>query len=248
MSAQWSQNRTRSLPDISSHAALHGDATSTRSSILTAAVQTLQRAGVEGFTLDAVARRAGVVKGLILYHYASRGGLLKTAAAQIAASRAAALDRALASAPRSEALDACWEELRRQTEDGTTRAWLSLCAAGLIDRSARNAEFEDAARESIMDGTAVALSTGVPLADFQCGFKAFRAPAAKVLFHLSQVNGFAFDVEILMLADQIGYQIAELPVRWNAVPGGHVRPTRDAPLMAADVLRTRLRGIFGSYA
>ena len=83
--------------------------------------------------------------------------------------------------------------------------------------------------------------TGVPLADFQCGFKAFRAPAAKVLFHLSQVNGFAFDVEILMLADQIGYQIAELPVRWNAVPGGHVRPTRDAPLMAADVLRTRVR-------
>ena len=83
--------------------------------------------------------------------------------------------------------------------------------------------------------------TGVSVADFQCGFKAFRAPAAKVLFHLSQLHGFAFDVEILMLADQIGYRIAELPVRWQAVPGGHVRPTRDAPLMAADVLRTRIR-------
>ena len=50
------------------------------STILIAAVQTLQRAGVEGFTLDAVARRAGVVKGLILYHYASRGRLLRAAA------------------------------------------------------------------------------------------------------------------------------------------------------------------------
>jgi len=148
------------------------DSAPTRSTILAAAVQILQRTGVEGFTLEAVARRAGVVKGLVLYHYASRGGLLKTAAAQIAASRAAALDRALASAPRSEALDACWEELRRQTEDGTTRAWLSLCAAGLIDQSARNAEFEDAARESIMDGTAVALSTGVPLADVRDAYDA----------------------------------------------------------------------------
>ena len=60
------------------------DSAPTRSTILAAAVQILQRAGVEGFTLEAVARRAGVVKGLVLYHYASRGRLLKTAAAQIA--------------------------------------------------------------------------------------------------------------------------------------------------------------------
>ncbi|PYM60995.1 MAG: hypothetical protein DME11_24060 [Candidatus Rokuibacteriota bacterium] len=79
------------------------DATATRSTILTAAVQTLQRAGVEGFTLDAVARRAGVVKGLILYHYASRGRLLRAAASQIDASRSAALERALSSAPGARA-------------------------------------------------------------------------------------------------------------------------------------------------
>jgi AcrR family transcriptional regulator len=148
------------------------DSASTRSSILAAAVQTLQRSGVEGFTLDAVARRAGVVKGLVLYHYASRGRLLRAAATQIATARAAALDRALASAAGTDALDACWEELRRQAEDGTTRAWLSLCAAGLIDRSARNGEFEDAARESILDGTAVALSSGVPLADVRDAYDA----------------------------------------------------------------------------
>lgn len=148
------------------------DAASTRSSILAAAVQTLQRGGVEGFTLDAVARRAGVVKGLILYHYASRGRLLRAAAAEIATARTAALDRALASAPGTDALDTCWEELRRQSEDGTTRAWLSICAAGLVDRSARNGGFEDAARESILDGTAVALSSGVPLADVRDAYDA----------------------------------------------------------------------------
>jgi AcrR family transcriptional regulator len=148
------------------------DAASTRSNILAAAVQTLQRGGLEGFTLDAVARRAGVVKGLILYHYASRGRLLKAAASQIATARSAGIERALASAPGADALDACWEELRRQAEDGTARAWLSLCSAGLIDRSARNAPFEDAAREAVIDGSAIALATGVPLADARDAYDA----------------------------------------------------------------------------
>ena len=148
------------------------DATSTRAAILTAAVQTLQRGGVEGFTLDAIARRAGVVKGLILYHYASRSRLLRAAASQIAGARDAALDRARASAPGTAGLDACWEELRRQAEDGTARAWFSLCAAGLIDRSARNGRFEDAAREAIMDGCAAALATGVPLTDARDAYDA----------------------------------------------------------------------------
>lgn len=148
------------------------DAATTRSSILAAAVQILQRGGVEGFTLDAVARRAGVVKGLVLYHYASRGRLLRAAATEIATARAAALERALASAAGTAAVDACWDELRHQEEDGTARAWLSLCAAGLIDRSANNGPFEDAARQSILDGTAVALNTGVPLADVRDAYDA----------------------------------------------------------------------------
>jgi AcrR family transcriptional regulator len=148
------------------------DATSTRNTILSAAVQTLQRSGVEGFTLDAVAGRAGVVKGLILYHYASRGRLLRAAAAQIADARDGAIRRALDSGSGMAGVDACWEELRRQAEDGTARAWLSLCAAGLIDRSARNEGFEDAARAAVADGCAVALATGVPLADARDAYNA----------------------------------------------------------------------------
>ncbi len=147
------------------------DAAATRANILAAAVQTLQRGGVEGFTLDAVARRAGVVKGLILYHYASRGRLLR-AAAQIATARSAALQHALGSAPGTAGLDACWEELRHQAEDGTARAWISLSSAGFIDRSTRNAGFEDAAREAIVDGCALALATGVPLADARDAYDA----------------------------------------------------------------------------
>lgn len=83
--------------------------------------------------------------------------------------------------------------------------------------------------------------TDVPISDFQCGFKAFRSSTAKLLFHLSLVDGLAFDVEILMLADKIGYRVAEIPVKWEAIDGGPVRPFRDAPRMAVDVFRTRLQ-------
>jgi AcrR family transcriptional regulator len=148
------------------------DATSTRATILSAAVQTLQRSGVEGFTLDAVAHRAGVVKGLILYHYASRGRLLRAAALQIADARDGAIRRALAGRSGMGGVDACWEELRRQAEDGTARAWLSLCSAGLIDRAAKNAGFEEAARTAVVDGCAAALATGVPLAEVRDAYNA----------------------------------------------------------------------------
>lgn len=148
------------------------DSSSTRSGILAAAVETLRRGGIEGFTLDAVAQRAGVVKGLVLYHYASRGSLLRAAAARVAEIRSAAIARVLSSGSGTAALDACWDELRRQAEDGTARAWLGLCAAGLIDRSANNGGFEEAARDALIDGCAAALATGVPLADARDAYDA----------------------------------------------------------------------------
>ena len=46
--------------------------------------------------------------------------------------------------------------------------------------------------------------TNVALDDTQCGFKAFRAPVAKLLFHCSVTERFAFDVEILSLARRFG--------------------------------------------
>lgn len=147
------------------------DSSATRSAILAAAVETLRRGGVEAFTLDAVAQRAGVVKGLVLYHYASRNGLLKAAAAHVAQARTGAIARVL-SGSGTAAVDACWDELRRQAEDGTARAWLSLCAAGLVDRSANNGGFEEAARDAVIDGCAAALASGVALADVRDAYDA----------------------------------------------------------------------------
>ncbi len=83
--------------------------------------------------------------------------------------------------------------------------------------------------------------TSVPTADPQCGFKAFRSEAAKVLFSISRVDGFGFDVEILLLADKLGYRIVEMPVRWHAVDGSHVHVLRDPLAMLRDLVRVRRR-------
>ena len=94
--------------------------------------------------------------------------------------------------------------------------------------------------------------TRLPLQDTQCGFKAFRAPVGKLLFGLSRVNGFAFDVEILTVARRLGLRIGQVPVRWIDVNGSHIRPMRDPLIMVRDVALTaarwRERGGPASYA
>lgn len=85
------------------------------------------------------------------------------------------------------------------------------------------------------------LACGFDHRDTQCGFKGFRAPAARVLFHLSRINGFAFDVELLLLAGKLGLRVSEVPVRWTAIDGSTVCPLRDPGPMALDVVRSRVR-------
>ncbi len=51
--------------------------------------------------------------------------------------------------------------------------------------------------------------------DTQCGFKLFSKDAAKELFSKQLVDGFGFDFEVLMLAQDSGYSIKEVPVKWT---------------------------------
>jgi len=50
--------------------------------------------------------------------------------------------------------------------------------------------------------------------DTQCGFKLFTLEAAREIFSRTKVDRFAYDVEALLLARQLGYAIAEVPVLW----------------------------------
>lgn len=83
--------------------------------------------------------------------------------------------------------------------------------------------------------------TGIPVRDTQCGFKAFRADAARTVFSLSSVDGFAFDVEVLTLAKRLGLEVEEVPVTWRSVPGTKVRPAVDSVKMMRDLIRIAVR-------
>lgn len=51
--------------------------------------------------------------------------------------------------------------------------------------------------------------------DTQCGFKFFRAPVARDLFRRQRIDDYMFDVEVLYLAEQSGYHVKEVGVRWR---------------------------------
>jgi glycosyltransferase involved in cell wall biosynthesis len=90
-------------------------------------------------------------------------------------------------------------------------------------------------------GRFVRTVTRIEVSDTQCGFKAFRTDAAKMLFHLAETSGFAMDVELLALARLLGYNVAEVPIAWTDKPGSKVNLFRDPMKMAVDVLRLRAR-------
>ncbi|MBN1517572.1 glycosyltransferase family 2 protein [Candidatus Sumerlaeota bacterium] len=77
--------------------------------------------------------------------------------------------------------------------------------------------------------------------DTQCGFKLFSAEAAQAIFSKAEVDGFAFDVEALLLARKLGYAIIEQPVRWINSPDSKVSIVRDSAKMLWDVLALRWR-------
>jgi glycosyltransferase involved in cell wall biosynthesis len=58
--------------------------------------------------------------------------------------------------------------------------------------------------------------------DAQCGFKAVRADVARRLLPLIRDNGWFFDTELLMLAQQHGLRIHEVPVDWTDDPDSRV--------------------------
>jgi dolichyl-phosphate beta-glucosyltransferase len=82
--------------------------------------------------------------------------------------------------------------------------------------------------------------------DTQCGFKMCSAEAARVLMPHLTVEGFAFDVELLLLARRAGFRVREVGVVWVCRRDSRVRLVRGAAAFA-DVGRIRLRDMAGRY-
>ena len=74
----------------------------------------------------------------------------------------------------------------------------------------------------------------------------FRS-AREAIFPLQKLDGFAFDVEVLLLAERLGFAIEDMPVQWSNAEGSKVRIIRDSWRMLCDAVRVR-RLVSGTLA
>ena len=88
--------------------------------------------------------------------------------------------------------------------------------------------------------------------DTQCGLKAFRADAARTLLEAGTIDGFAFDIELLWLAERHGCRLREVPVEadYRKAPGGRRASTvgiGSGLAVIRDILRIRRQARRGLY-
>lgn len=101
---------------------------------------------------------------------------------------------------------------------------------------------------------------GIPdVSDTQCGFKMFKHEVAVRLF--TKVNeihkGFktisgssvssGFDVELLYIAEKMGYTIKEVPVNWLYVETRRVNPVKDSIDGVMELLKIKQNAMKGIY-
>lgn len=113
------------------------------------------------------------------------------------------------------------------------------------------------ARGMVILRTAIVGLKGIT--DTQCGFKMFRHDVALKLFkNVSDMHGgfhavsgssvtAGFDVELLYIAQKMGYRIKEVPVRWLYVETRRVSPVRDSIDGFMELLTIRRKALSGKY-
>ena len=88
---------------------------------------------------------------------------------------------------------------------------------------------------------------GLPFADTQCGFKAFRRPAAQVIFRLQRIERWGFDPEILFIARKLKYSIVEVPVTWGHDERSRMSYLKDGMKMLEEIAVIRYNSLAGRY-
>lgn len=77
----------------------------------------------------------------------------------------------------------------------------------------------------------VRLRAGFSYSDSQCGIKGFTADAAHGIFTRLSTERFAFDIEVLLIADRLGVHVEEIPAKIINHRDSKVRPFHDSIAM-----------------
>lgn len=88
--------------------------------------------------------------------------------------------------------------------------------------------------------------SGIDMKDTQAGFKAFTSDAAGDIFHKQTVDRWAFDVELLVIAKELGFRVKEVPVTWVNDARSHVK-LHHAFMTGWELLKIRFNSMKGIY-
>ncbi|KAJ3130368.1 dolichyl-phosphate beta-glucosyltransferase [Nowakowskiella sp. JEL0407] len=83
--------------------------------------------------------------------------------------------------------------------------------------------------------------------DTQCGFKLLSRNAAQQIIPNMHVEGWIFDIELLLIAQMLKIPIVEVPVSWHEVGGSKISLLKDSIRMLLDLLVIRLNYAFGIW-
>ncbi|XP_046995564.1 dolichyl-phosphate beta-glucosyltransferase [Schistocerca americana] len=83
--------------------------------------------------------------------------------------------------------------------------------------------------------------------DTQCGFKLFTRETARMCFHNMHVERWAFDVELLYIAQKLKIPVAEVAVDWTEIEGSKIVPVWSWLQMGKDLLLIWFRYHIGAW-
>jgi len=83
--------------------------------------------------------------------------------------------------------------------------------------------------------------------DTQCGFKLFTRSAARICFPNLHIERWAFDVELLYIAEALNIPAEEVSVYWTEIDGSKVTPVWSWIEMGSDLFLIWLRYKLGAW-
>ncbi len=88
---------------------------------------------------------------------------------------------------------------------------------------------------------------GLPFADTQCGFKLFTAQAVDKILPHARIDGFAFDVELLVIAKSMGLKVVDCPIEWSNDASSRVNVLIHPAAMLKELIKIRKNIQNGNY-
>lgn len=85
------------------------------------------------------------------------------------------------------------------------------------------------------------------LRDTQCGFKLLTREASRVCFDSLHVERWAFDVELLFIAEKLNIPLSEISVNWTEIEGSKVVPVWSWLQMGKDLFLIWFRYRIGAW-